>query len=122
MPPVSETDCSKGVTGRVTKMVKLCVELRLGEPLSVTMTLIGFVLGLCAMVGRQLKMPLLEFNDEPACPPCKVNVNVCAGMFVSLAEFVKLIVVPAITVRFVMAASVGAVLEVVALVVVMSMP
>ena len=94
--------------GRVTNTVKLCVALKLGEPLSVTMTLIGFVLGLCAMVGRQLKMPLLALTDEPDGFPCKLNVNVCAGMLVSLALLVKLIVVPAMTVRLVMAASVGA--------------
>ena len=121
VPPEME-GWSVGVMGRVTKTVKLWVALIVGVPLSVTMTLIGFVLGLCAMVGRQLKMPLLEFNDEPACPPCKLNVNVCAGMFVSLALLVKLIVVPAMTVRLVMAASVGVVFDTGAFVVVIKTP
>ena len=95
----------------MTNTVKLCVALIAGEPLSVTMTLIGLVDGLCAMVGRQLKMPLLELRDVPLGPFCKLNVSVCAGMFVSLAVLVKLIVVPAMTVRLLMAVSDGAVLS-----------
>ena len=35
-----------GVMGLFTNTVKLCVVLIVGEPLSVTMMLIGFVLGL----------------------------------------------------------------------------
>ena len=69
-----------------------------------------------------MKMPLLELMDEPAGPFCKLNVNVCAGMFVSLAELVKLMVVPATTVRLEIVARVGGVFETGAFVVVTKTP
>ena len=74
------------------------------------------------MAGRQLKLPVLVLSVAPAGPFCREKVIVCGGVSVSVTLHVKLTTLPAMTVRLVMAARMGAVLDTGALVVVIKMP
>src|SRR5438094_425154 len=68
-----------------TVTVKLLVALNAGTPLSVTTTVIVFVLGPCASVGVQLIAPLLPLIVMPAGGPTRLNVSVLAGTSASVA-------------------------------------
>src|SRR6266568_3768813 len=72
----------------LTTTVKLLVALRAGLPLSVTLTVIVFVLGPCASVGVQLSTPLVGLTATPDGPLTKAKVSVLAGRSVSAAVFV----------------------------------
>src|SRR5205823_11951937 len=66
-------------------LVKLLVALNAGTPLSVTTTVIVFVLGPCASLGVQLIAPLLPLIVMPAGGDTRLNVSVLAGMSASVA-------------------------------------
>src|SRR5205814_1051631 len=66
----------------------LLVSLDCGTPLSLTRTVIRFVLGPWASVGVQVSTPLLESRFTPAGADTRLNVNVFAGRSASLAVFV----------------------------------
>src|SRR4029453_11438531 len=68
-----------GLFTSLTVTVKLLVSLKLGEPLSVTRTLITFVLGPCASVGVQVNMPVTGLMAAPAGGEIRVKVSVLAG-------------------------------------------
>src|SRR5206468_3918974 len=68
-----------------TTTVKLRISLRLGVPLSVTCTLIVFVLGPCVSFGVQLNTPLLALIVAPAGALIKLNDIALAGTSGSLA-------------------------------------
>src|SRR5207245_1938529 len=69
----------------VTVTVKLFVALNAGTPLSVTTTVIVFVLGPCASPGVQLITPLLPLIVIPEGGPTRLNVSVLAGTSASVA-------------------------------------
>src|SRR5439155_715131 len=92
----------------VTTTVKLLVSLEGGAPLSVTFTVIRFVLGPWASVGVQVSTPVLGFTFTPAGPDTRLKVNVFAGRSVSLAVFVTIRVLSSATVRSVGTVSTGA--------------
>ena len=102
--------CSAGSAGLSTERVKLWVAERLGTPLSVTTTPRALVDGLCESNGRHSKAPLVGLSAAFVGPFRRVKVRVCGGASVSEAELVKVMVVPATTVRFEIAARVGGVL------------
>src|SRR3972149_636712 len=94
-----------------TNTVKLCVALKLGTPLSVTMTAIGFVDGPCASLGVQVNAPLFELTCAPGGAPApRLNNSVLGGASVSPAPLVNVSSPPSNTVEFEMPASVGALL------------
>src|SRR5207253_2550764 len=68
-----------------TVTVKLFVALRFGVPLSVTTTVIVFVLGPCASFGVQLIAPLLPLIVIPVGGPTRLNVSVLVGTSASVA-------------------------------------
>src|SRR5205807_840795 len=68
-----------------TVTVKLFVALNAGTPLSVTTTVIVFVLGPCASPGVQLITPLLPLIVIPEGGPTRLNVSVLAGTSASVA-------------------------------------
>src|SRR3989454_6051309 len=94
----------------VTTTVKLLVSLDSGAPLSVTRTVIRFVLGPWASVGVQLSTPLLGFKFTPAGADTKLKVNVLTGRSASLAVFVTVSVLSSVTVWSVGTVSTGALL------------
>src|SRR5205814_2350916 len=63
----------------------LLVALNAGTPLSVTTTVIVFVLGPCASLGVQLIAPLLPLIVMPAGGDTRLNVSVLAGTSASVA-------------------------------------
>src|SRR4029077_10924231 len=71
-----------------TTTVKLLVALRAGLPLSVTLTVIVFVLGPCASVGVQLSTPVVGWTATPDGPLTKAKVSMLAGTSASVAVFV----------------------------------
>ena len=82
-----------------TVIVNVCAALNCGEPLSVTRTVIEFVPGLCANVGVQVNTPDAGSTAAPTgAPGSRLNVNVCAGIFASLAILVMVNVFDAYTV------------------------
>src|SRR6267142_1594024 len=92
-----------------TATVNVCVALRLGLPLSVTMMPIALVAG--AEVGVQLNRPLPELMLAlPGAPAPRLKVRVWGGWSVSVALAKKVKVWPRVTTRLVMTASVGVVL------------
>src|SRR5262245_23631562 len=94
--------------GTVTR--KLCVALRLGEPLSATFRRTRLVLFACATAGLHVNRPVFVPMAEPLGEANKLNANVCQGRSASLARFVTTSVTPAATARLEMAASDGAAL------------
>src|SRR5439155_1272288 len=64
------------VFGPETITVKLLLSFSGGEPLSVTWTVIRFVLGPWASVGVQVNTPVLESTFTPAGPDTKLKVSV----------------------------------------------
>ena len=75
-----------------TNTVKLCVALKLGTPLSVTITLMKFVPGPCDSSGVQLNAPLSGLTVAFVGAPVP-RLNVSAWVSTSLATFVKTSVV-----------------------------
>src|SRR5205814_5308147 len=71
-------------TSRTTTM-KLLVALRGGAPLSVTFTVIRFVLGPCASVGVQVSTPELASRRTPVGAETRPKLSVLAGRSASLA-------------------------------------
>ena len=66
LPLVRVSRVKVGCAGARTVTVKVCVALRLGVPLSNTITPRVLVEPLCAMAGRQVKTPVPELMDAPA--------------------------------------------------------
>ena len=80
---------------------KVCVALRLGEPLSVTRRETVLVLGPCDSVGVQVNKPFDEFIVAPlGGVVAKLNVRIFAGISASEATALKLSKVPSTTVLF----------------------
>src|SRR6185503_17850096 len=84
--------------------------LRLPVPLSVTMTVIGYVPGPCASVGVQVNAPPAVIAAPAGAPAPSENVSVCAGTSASVAVAVKLNSASSLTVLFPIGARTGAVL------------
>src|SRR5213596_2213144 len=72
----------------MTSTVKLLVALSAGVPLSVTLTVIVFVLGPWVSVGVQVSTPVVGLRAMPDGPLTSAKVNVLAGRSVSLAVIV----------------------------------
>src|SRR5262245_47103853 len=92
-----------------TVTLNVLVSLKLGDPLSVTRTVTGLVLGPWASVGVQLTTPLPALIVIPAgAPGSKLYVSVLAGTSVSLPLAVTVKRLPSLTVRSAITASTGA--------------
>src|SRR5438552_968041 len=89
----------------VTTTLKLLVSLDGGAPLSVTFTVIRFVLGPWASVGVQVRTPVLGFRFTPAGADTRLKVKMLAGRSVSLAVFVTVSVLSSVMVWSVATAS-----------------
>src|SRR5439155_7865302 len=72
----------------VTTTVKLLLSLNDGTPLSLTFTVIRFVLGPWAAVGLHVSTPVVGLTLTPAGPDTRLNVSVLAGRSASVAVFV----------------------------------
>src|SRR5213076_2586328 len=72
----------------VTMTLKLRASLEGGEPLSVTRTVIGFVLGPCASVGVQVNTPVFASRLTPVGAETRLKVKVLAGTSGSPARLV----------------------------------
>src|SRR5439155_22281740 len=81
-------DSAGGLFASVTTTVRLLVSLSGGAPLSVTRSVIRFVLAPWAWLGVQLRTPLLGSRFTPTGADTRLKVNVFAGRSASLAEFV----------------------------------
>src|SRR5438045_8845300 len=81
-PSVARPTCTVSTgalfTSRTTT-VKLLVALRGGAPLSVTFTVIRFVLGPCASVGVQVSTPVLASRRTPVGAETRPKLSVWAG-------------------------------------------
>src|SRR5258706_2274353 len=98
-----------GLFDSITVTVKVCVALREGEPLSVTMTPIRLVVPPCVSDGVQPNTPLVELTEAPAgAPESRLNVSDCAGISGSLAVLVKVSSTPSVTVLLLMGERMGA--------------
>src|SRR2546422_1169191 len=82
----------------LTMIERVCVALIGGAPLSVTTTLMAFVLGPCASVGVQEKTPPLLMLAPGGTLPAKLKVSVWLGRSESVAVTVKGNSVPSSTV------------------------
>src|SRR5215510_7483516 len=88
----------------VTTTVKLFWSLR--EPLSVTLTVIRFVLGACPAVGIQVNRPVLASMLAPTgAPGPSENISVLAGRSGSVAVTATLSALPSLTAWFAIGAS-----------------
>ena len=74
--------------------VKVRAAVKLGEPSSVTRTVIRLVLGPCASLGVQVKIPLVGLMTAPAGALLRLKVRICAGASMSDAALVKASVAP----------------------------
>src|SRR5436309_1579308 len=72
----------------VTTTVKLLLSLNAGVPLSLTFTVIRFVLGPWPFVGVHVSTPVVGLRLTPAGPDTRLNVSVLSGTSVSVAVFV----------------------------------
>src|SRR5881396_1786772 len=72
----------------LTTTVKLLVALSAGVPLSVTLTVIVFVLGPWVSVGVHVSTPVVGLTLTPDGPLTNAKVSVLAGRSPSLAVFV----------------------------------
>src|ERR1051325_537961 len=79
-------DQTRGVFTSLTTTVNLFVALSGGDPSSLTITTITFVLGPCASVGTQDIAPVLGFMVMPEGGNSRLNVSVLAGMSGSVAD------------------------------------
>ena len=70
-------------------MVKLCVALRMGEPLSATFRANELVVLALVTAGRHANAPVLAFNVAVPMPLKRLKVRVCGGWSVSVALAVK---------------------------------
>ena len=70
--------------------------------------MIEFVVGDCATIGRQVRMPLVAFSIMPLGAVSRLNVSVSGGAFGSLAVFVTVSVWPAISDWLAMGLNTGA--------------
>src|SRR5258706_1179383 len=77
----------------LTITVKRCVALKLGDPLSKTRTRMLLLLGPCASLGLQVKMPLAAFTVAPAGADTIWEVSILGGTSASVADVVNLSVV-----------------------------
>src|SRR5439155_756877 len=103
-------DSAGGLFASVTTTVKLLVSLDCGAPLSVTRSVIRFVLASWSWLGVQLRTPLLGSRFTPTGADTRLKVIVFAGRSASLAEFVTLRVLSSATVWSVGTVSTGALL------------
>src|SRR5262245_9290436 len=92
----------------VVTTVKLLVSLKGGAPLSVTRTMITFVLGPCASVGAHVKTPVTGLMAAPAGGLSRLRVSASAEPSGSVALIITLNTVPSLTVWLGIAASTGA--------------
>src|SRR6185369_4177943 len=106
-PALNATVENCGRAKGLTVTTKLWVALRLGVPLSATMTVNGLVEFACVTNGRHVSTPLLAAIIALVGAVSRLKVSVCAGTSVSVAELMMLNVTPAPIVRLVMVASVG---------------
>src|SRR5881394_1761609 len=82
----------------LTTMEMLRVSVRLGEPLSRTVTVIWLVLGPCCSVGVQVSIPVAGSIERPeGAPRERLQVSVCAGKSESVALKGTLRVAPSLT-------------------------
>src|SRR5437867_2967477 len=72
----------------VTTTVKLLLSLSAGTPLSLTFTVIRFVLGPWPSVGVHVSTPVVGLTLTPEGPDTRLNVSVLSGTSVSVAVFV----------------------------------
>src|ERR1041384_6855142 len=86
----------------LTMMVNRWVALKLGLPLSNTRTRILLLLGPCASVGVQLKMPVAESTVAPLGAETIAYVRMFAGKSTSVALLVKVIGVSSLMVQTVL--------------------
>src|SRR6266850_3232484 len=102
----------------VTKMVNVCVALRLGEPSSATWIRRTLVLGAWLLPGVQLKTPVTGSTVALAgAPEPRLKVRTWAGKSVSRTTFVKVSNWLAATVLVPMGDSTGAELDSVTMIV-----
>src|SRR5262245_1247749 len=94
----------------LTTTVNVFVLLKPGEPLSVTRTVMLFVLGPCVSVGIQVNTPVFWLMLAPVGAPASSEyVNALACTSASVAVTVNDNVAPSLTVWFATAASAGAI-------------
>src|SRR5205814_5575036 len=86
----------------VTTMVNCCVTLRLGTPLSKARTEMLLVDGPWASLGVQLKTPLPLSEAPEGAAPTNSKVTVLGGESVSVAMFVRVMLVNSAMVRVVL--------------------
>src|ERR1017187_3595236 len=89
-------------------MLKACVALKLGVPLSVTMNKRLLVVPAWMAAGRQVKRPLVELMAALVGALSRLNASVWYGRAGSVAELVTVRVTPALTVWLPTGASDGA--------------
>ena len=99
-----------GAESGFTMTEKLCVAVRLGVPLSETLSVKPFVEFACVTSGRNENAPLFVFSVAFVAPASSAKAKVCGGESVSEALAVNATVCPTFTVRLVIAAKVGGVL------------
>src|SRR5262245_46719976 len=92
----------------LTTTVKVSVPLKGGAPLSVTCTVIVFVLGPSDSLGVQVNNPVAGLIAAPAGGLTRLYVSVSAAPFASAAVIANVKVVPSFTVWFGIAAITGA--------------
>src|ERR1051326_3066134 len=79
----------------VAMILKLRESLRLGEPLSVTMTVTGLVTVPAGPEGTQANKPFVGLSVAPAGALLpRLNVNCCTGMSVSVAVILMVMSLP----------------------------
>src|ERR1017187_1951260 len=100
-----------GAESGLTMTEKVCVALILGVPLSATFSVKLLLEFACVTSGRKLNVPLLVFSVALVAPASSAKVSVCGGKSVSIALAVKATAWPTFTVRLVMTAKVGGVLD-----------
>src|SRR5262245_63516531 len=94
----------------LTTTLNVLVLLKPGEPLSVTRTVMLFVLGPCVSVGVQVNTPVFWLMLAPVGAPASSEyVNALAGTSASVAVTVNDNVAPSLTVWFATTASTGAI-------------
>ena len=109
-PPPIEILLIPGADNGFTITEKLCVELKLGVPLSATFNEKLLVESACVTSGRNENAPLLVSNVAFVAPASTAKVSVCGGWSVSVALAVNETIWPTFTVRFVIAVNPGGVL------------
>ncbi len=98
-----------GWVSGLTVTWKLCIALRLGVPLSVTITVNRLVVSAWVTSGRQMKTPLLVSIVALVGPVVRLKANVWGGTSGSAAVLVMTSMTPTLIVLSEMAARVGGV-------------